>query len=207
MPGADDLERLETRNRKHVQKLVYTNVVDRFDYLIDKLLLDNCREELLISKAFAGNDQPIRESDLIKLLLETADLRTAVDLRLQEKLRFSALRLRHSRKLSLLLSLCDDVGDFKNKPRVNPSTGDIKSSFKIQIRTTPHSICGYADYLYSRRNAIVHGAGSTKFLERDREQIKKSYNVDLTKGFRISISSIRNAARYYKAVCLLIERP
>lgn len=205
LPGVDDLEKLESKNRKHIQKLVYTNLVDRFDYLIDKILLDNCREEFLVAKAFSGDDQPVKESDLVKLLLETADLQSALDIRLQDKLRFSALRQRHSRKLHLLLSLCDGVVCFEHKPRVNPSTGDIVDGFKIQIKTTPHSICGYADYLYSRRNAVVHGAGATRFLDGDRHQIKKLYKVNLTSGFRISIASIRNAARYYKAVCSLIE--
>jgi len=30
-PGARDLENLDEKNRVHVQKLVFTNLVDRFD--------------------------------------------------------------------------------------------------------------------------------------------------------------------------------
>lgn len=200
-PGIDDLEKLEDKNRKHIQKLVYTNLVDRFDSLVDQLVLDNCREEALISKAFEGNDQPVKESDLVGLLLESVDLQSALDGRLQNKLRLSVLRQRHSRKLSTFLTLCEDVGEFEKKPRVNPSTGEIMESFKIQIRTTPHSICGYADWLYSRRNAVVHGAGGSKFLDNDKKQIKKFYKVDTTKTFKISTASIRTAVKFYRAVC------
>jgi hypothetical protein len=205
MPSVDELEKLADVNRKHVQKLVYTNVVDRFDYLVDVLLLDNCREEVLVSKAFDRRDEPVRESELVKLLLEEADLQSALERRLQDKLRLTALNQRHSRKFRLLLSLCDSIDEYERKPRVNPSTGEIVSSFKIQKRTIPHSICGYADWLYSRRNAVVHGAGSSKFLERDSTQIKKIYRVSLAKTFRISSSSIRTAAAYYKNVCDLIQ--
>ena len=55
VPGVDDLEKLEAKNRKHIQKLVYTNAVDRFDHLVDTLILDNCREETLVEKAFANS--------------------------------------------------------------------------------------------------------------------------------------------------------
>ncbi|TXT38038.1 MAG: Uncharacterized protein FD138_492 [Planctomycetota bacterium] len=205
LPGIDELEKLSDGNRKHVQKLVYTNLVDRFDNLVDKLILDNCREEQLVSKAFDGNDKPVTESDLIKLLLNSADLQSALDTRLQDKLRLSVLRQRHSRKLSSLLGLSSDIGEFDKKPRVNPSTGEIAESFKIQIKTMPHSICGYADWLYSRRNAIVHGAGVSVFLENDKVQIKKLYNVDTKKTFKISTSSIRLASTYYRAVCDLMK--
>ncbi len=204
-PGVDELDKLSTANRKHVQKLVYTNLVDRFDYVVDKLILDNCRDEFLVNKAFDGNDQPVTESYLVRLLLNSADLNSVLTTRLQDKLRLSVLRNRHSRKLFTLLNLYNDIGEFDKKPRVNPSTGEIADSFKIQIKTTPHSICGYADWLYSRRNAIVHGAGASKFLDNDRKQIKKYYRADTTKTFKISTSSIRTAVKYYKAVCSLIE--
>jgi hypothetical protein len=205
MPGIDELEKLSDQNRKHIQKLVYTNLVDRFDYLVDKSMLDNCREEQLVSKAFESNDNPVTESDLISLLLNSGDLQSALDSRLQDKLRLSVLRQRHSRKLFTLLGFFENLGEYDKKPRVNPSSGNITDSFKIQVKTTPHSICGYADWLYSRRNAIVHGAGTASFLENDKKQIKKHYKVEITKTFKISTSSIRTAACFYKNLCALIE--
>jgi len=201
VPGVDELEKLSDNNRKHIQKLVYTNLVDRFDYAIDKLLLENCREEQLITKAFEGNNQPVTESDLVTLLLKSDDLQSALNTRLQDKLRLTVLRQRHSRKLFTFLSMCDEIGEFDKKPRVNPSTGEILDSFKVQIKTTPHSLCGYADWLYSRRNAIVHGAGAAKFLDNDEKQIKKHYKVEVTKTFKISTSSIRTAVKFYQSLC------
>jgi len=204
-PGIGELEKLSDKNRKHVQKLVYTNLVDRFDHLVDKLLLDNCREERLVSKAFESNDKQVTESDLVTLLLNSGDLQSALDSRLQDKLRLSVLRQRHSRKLFTFLGLFEDLGEYDKKPRVNPSNGDITDSFKVQVKTTPHSICGYADWLYSRRNAIVHGAGTVSFLDNDKTQIKKLYKVNITKTFKISTASIKTAATFYKNLCSLIK--
>ena len=203
-PGLNDLERLDRPNRVHIQKLVFTNLTDRFDHLIDKLILDNCREEKLLSKILDDKDAPVRESDFFRILLETNDLQKALTLRLQDKLRASILRERHSLKLSTLLDLCDGTGNVFNKPRVNISTGDIHDKFTVQNKNIPHSICGYADWLYSRRNAIVHGASSSKYLENDCKMIKKKFKVDLPKTFRISLASIRNAVTFYRAICGLI---
>lgn len=205
VPAVDELENLSDKNRKHVQKLVYTNMVDRFDQLVDGLILDNCREEHLLSKAFSGNDQPVTESDLYSLLLQSDDLQTALTQRVQDKLRLSVMRQRHSRKLSTVFTVHGDVGNFEKKPRVNPSKGEIVDLFKVHLKTTPHSICGYADWLYARRNAIVHGSGTAKFLENDKKQIRKLYNVSVADSFKISVSSIRTASVFYVAVCELLR--
>ena len=204
-PAVDELEKLSDANRKHVQKLVYTNMVDRFDHLVDGILLDNCRNEHLLSKAFSGNDQPITESELVSLLLRSDDLQTALSGRVQDKLRLSVLRQRHSRKLSTLFTVHGDVGEFEKKPRVNPSKGEIVDNFKVQRKTTPHSICGYADWLYSRRNAIVHGAGGARFLGNDKEQMKKTYQVSVADTFKISVASIRTASTFYTDICELLQ--
>lgn len=204
-PSVDELDKLSDANRKHVQKLVYTNLIDRFDYLVDKLLLANCREDILVSKVFNGNDKPVTESDLINLLLNSDSLESALEGRLQSKLRLSVLRQRHSRKLHTLLGLFDGVGDYANKPRVNPSKGDILVKFKVQAKSMPHSICGYADWLYSRRNTVVHGAGASSFLDNDRKQIKKIYGVQVSQSTKISTASIRTATNFYKQLCAKIE--
>lgn len=64
-PAVKDVEGLDAANRKPVQKLIYTNLVDGFDHLVDNIILDNCREETLVSKAFDGNDTPGRERDFV----------------------------------------------------------------------------------------------------------------------------------------------
>lgn len=204
IPATDDLEKLEDKHRKHIQKLVYTNLVDRFDSMVDGMLLDNCREEYLVSEAFKKLNQPISESDLLTVLMQGNNLQAALDRRLQDALRLSVLPKRHSRKFTILLSISEEVADFERKPRVNPSTGQITDKFKIQVKTTPHSICGYADWLYSRRNAIVHGAGTARFLKNDKLQLKKLYGVSTTDGFRILVSSVKIAAKFYGEVCDLI---
>lgn len=203
-PAADDLEGLEDNSRKHIQKLVYTNLVDRFDSMIDHVLLDNCREEKLVDQAFKGLTQAVTEADLLKLLLQGDDLQTALDTRLKDSLRLSVLRDRHSRKLSKLFDLCEGVTGHERAPRVNPNNGQILESFKIQNKRIPHSICGYADWLYSRRNGIVHGSGRSSFSEKDKKQIKKLYQVTVANTFKISPSSIKNAARFYTDVADLI---
>ena len=185
---------------------MYTNLVDRFDSMVDGMILDNCREEDLVSEALKGLNQPITQSELLKLLMKGDHLQDALDNRLKDALRLSVLRLRHSKKLEVLFSISEEVADFKRKPRVNPSTGQIVDKFTIQVETTPHSICGYADWLYSRRNAIVHGAGTSRFLENDKKQIKEVYNVAITDTFKISVSSIKTAARFYGEVCKLLQQ-
>ncbi len=47
-PSVEDIADLDDKSRKHVQKLVYTNLVDRFDVMVDHLILDNCRSEFVI---------------------------------------------------------------------------------------------------------------------------------------------------------------
>lgn len=205
LPAVAELENLADIHRKHVQKLVFTNLVDRFDFMVDKLALDNCREELFVDLALSTDDQPVTEKDLINLLLRGDDLESALNAKLKSKLQLSFVRKRHSHKLETILSLFDSVGEYRKKPRVNPSTGDIRDTFKIQNKHIPHSICGYADWLYARRNAIVHGAGKAKFLENDRVQIKKQFGNEISKTFKISIASIKNAANFYSSLCTMMK--
>ena len=41
LSSVSDIKSLEDKSRKHVQKLIYTNLVDRFDVMIDRSILDN----------------------------------------------------------------------------------------------------------------------------------------------------------------------
>lgn len=173
LPATVDLEKLEDANRKHVQKLIYTNLVDRFDSTIDGALLKNCRAEYLAAEATKSMTQQITEADLLSLLMRSDDLQSAIDEKLRAALRNSILRQRHSKKVASLFVAFGSGDTFRNHPRVNINTGAILEKMKPQIKTIPHSICGYADWLYSRRNAIVHGAGTNKLLLNDFEQLKK----------------------------------
>ncbi len=205
LPAADDLEKLEDANRKHIQKLIYTNLVDRFDSVIDGLLLDNCRSDYLAEEATKGMSQSITEAELIKLLMNSGDLQTAIDEKLKSALRNSVLRQRHSRKLASVFSTFRGDEYAKNQPRVNISTGAILEKIKPQQKDIPYGICGYADWLYSRRNAIVHGAGTNKFLSNDVLQLKKLYQCTPAQTFRIKLATVRVAATYYQSVAEIIR--
>ena len=52
LPATTDIGKLAEASRKHVQKLVYTNLVDRFDAMVDGALLDNCR---MASPRYSGH--------------------------------------------------------------------------------------------------------------------------------------------------------
>ncbi len=204
LPASEDLEKLEDANRKHIQKLVYTNLVDRFDSMVDGAILDNCRSEFLASEATKSMSQQITESDLIQLLMKSEDLQDALDEKLKGALRNTVLRNRHSRKLASLFEAFELSEYGRNAPCVNISTGAILAKIKPQQKTIPYSICGYADWLYSRRNAIVHGAGTNKFLKNDVNQLNKLYKCKPAATFRIKVSSITIAATFYKGVAEIL---
>ena len=104
-PAIQDLENLEERNRVHVQKLVYTNIVDRFDTMIDVSILDNCREEGFSELSMKDMTGTVTESDLIKILLQGENLQGALEIKLKNGLRNTVLRQRHSLKLNTLFSV------------------------------------------------------------------------------------------------------
>jgi hypothetical protein len=82
-------------------------------------------------------------------------------------------------------------------PRVNPANGQILEKIKPSNKQQPLSICGYADWLYSRRNSIVHGGGTNKFLDNDKAQLKKLFNCTAPGSVKIKLSSVENAATFY----------
>jgi septum formation inhibitor MinC len=202
-PATSDLEKLEDKNRVHIQKLIYTNLVDRFDSTIDNLILDNCKEEELIAEAFKKMDQNVTEAGLLKLLLKGENLQDALETKSKDGLRLEVLRQRHSKKLATVFKTEGSIakGMYESVPRVNPSNGQIVDKFKIQNKKIPHSLRGNADWLYSRRNTIVHGGGTAAFLENDRVQLKKLYKCEVSQTSKISASSIRNAIQFYTQLC------
>lgn len=190
-------------NRKHLQRLVYTNLADRFDSMVDHALLDNATEEPLLTEAIDKFTEPLPEGKLLKLL-SMPDTSKYVEQRAQDYVRESVLRRRHSQKLEKLLSLfCPDINTV-NKPRVNINTGKIAATFKPPNNKIPSSICGYADWLYSRRNSVVHGAGGTKLLPNDVAKLKAIYKANPALTVKISIGSITTASQFYYSVTYLL---
>jgi len=206
LPANKDLEKLDDPSRKHLQKLVYTNLVDRFDAMIDGAILDNCREEYLVAEAAKLLNKPITEAELFQLLMHSDNIQDALDNKLKDALRNEVLRGRHSRKISTLFHVFQPDQECWNQPRVNISVGSIHDHIKPQQKQIPYSICGYADWLYSRRNSIVHGGGTNKFLENDVQQLKKLFKCIPARTSRISLSSVNNAATFYKNTIELLIR-
>ena len=200
LPATKELEKLEDKHRKHLQKLVYTNLANRFDVMIDNAILDNCREGNLLEKAISPMKENITEGRMLKLLMEADTIQDVIEDRLRDSLANTVLRERHSKKLSSLLGVLSGDEAVWTQPRVNISTGHILEKRTISNKNVPHSICGYADWLYSRRNGLVHGAGTAKILDNDAEQIKKLFKVTVKTQIRLKIGSITNAARFYNEV-------
>jgi hypothetical protein len=205
LPAAAELDGLPDKSRRHLQKLAYTNLVDLFDSMVDGALLDNCRESSLVSAALRNLTQQVTEADLVKMLLVGEKLQDALEEKLRDGLRATVLRERHSLKLRILCELFSPGEDYLHKPRVNVTVGDIYERIKPHKRQIPHSICGYADWLYSRRNAIVHGGGAARLNERDAKQIKKIFNCIPAMDVHIKPASVRIAARFYRSVAALLN--
>ncbi len=205
-PALREVGGLAVNSRKHLQKLVYTNLVDRFDSMIDHLILDNCRNDELIKAAESDMKSQVTEAELLKLLLESTNLESAIDNRLKTSIRNTILRQRHSRKLLKLFQVFQPEQRSEKHPRVNISTGKILEKIKPQKKfKCPYSICGYADWLYSRRNSLVHGAGTSSFLENDRKKLQEHYSKEPAKTFKISLGSVQTTATFYLEVSKLLS--
>lgn len=205
LPATTDLNNLAKTSRKHVQKLVYTNLVDRFDVTIDQSLLSNCREEPLLEAAIKRMDQGINEGDLIRLLMLGSDLESAINERIQSSIRNHELRARHSKKVGTWLRVCRMEEKSLKSNRVNSANGEILKTFKQQEKTTPASILGYTDWLYSRRNAVVHGGNARILLANNVSQLKSLYGCRPAKTYSLTLGSIKVAAHFYKSLVALAK--
>jgi len=199
-----ELGKVAEGSRKHLQKLVYTNVVDRFDATIDHLLIDNVTVEPLLSDSLTALKDPITEGETLRLLSPTTDVAGRIRERCEGVLRSSVLRERHSRKVKKVFEVLAPTQSL-NKPRVNINTGAILAQFKCHNKKIPTSIPGYADWLYSRRNAIVHGGGRVAMLQNDLKQLKDCYHCDVAATVKLKIGSITNAVEFFRAVAKLLK--
>lgn len=199
-----ELQNVAEQSRRHLQKLVYTNVADRFDVTVDYSLLDNALEEPLLSEILQELKDPLSEEEVLRLMTEPNSCKDRLKKRAEGVMRNGILRERHSRKLKKLFEALASSEDCCI-PRVNPATGLVTGKFKPQDSKIPCSVLGYADWLYSRRNAIVHGGGQAKMLENDLNQLKKLYKCDAAKTLKLKIGSITNAVSFYRSVVRLLK--
>jgi hypothetical protein len=199
-PSVEDIKNLEDQSRKHVQKLVYTNLVDRFDVMVDHLILENCRSDFVLEAISPSLNETVNEAYLLQLLMNAETVQDAIDEKLKSAIRNTILRKRHSLKLQFLLKLFERLEYTTKKPQVQPGNGNIvlKAS-KTQVNV-PHSVCGYADWLYARRNAIVHGAGEPKYLNNDKVQLEKLYDYKCPDTFKLKIGAITSSIKFYGCI-------
>ena len=186
LPATSELEKIkDEKSRKHLQKLAYTNIVNRFDATIDGILIDNCRSPYLVEKATANLSSTVTESDLIKLLLKGKDIEEALTTKLSDALRSNVLRERHSKKLHHLFELVGQGKEALNKPRVNINTGKILD--KMNSGGTTKSLTPYVGLLTGIFQAECFGswAGKMKFMDNDLKQLKQIFNCVPATTFRI----------------------
>jgi hypothetical protein len=197
-PAMLELKELQDdKSRKHIQKLVFANLVDRLDFCIDKTFLCMLEsDDRFLQEIMDKHNQPISESDMLKMIL-SENPKELVFSKLRDTLRSTALKERHSKKLCKLLQYFGKKENELKSHRVNPSTGHILTTFKKQNNTIPTSIIGYSDWIYSRRNAIVHGGGDNRLSDNDITQLKRCFNVDPAKSAKLSLASIKTTSIFY----------
>lgn len=115
-PSIEDIKALEDGSRKHVQKLFYTNLVDRFDVMIDNLVLLNCRSDFVIETNSPTLTETVNETYLLQLLMNADTVQEAIYEKLRNAARVIILRRRHSKKLQFLLKLFDALEYSNKKP-------------------------------------------------------------------------------------------
>lgn len=199
-PSVEDITRLDDSSRKHVQKLIYTNLIDRFDVMVDHLILDNCRSDFVIEAINSSLTETVNEAYLLQLLMNAENVQDAIDEKLRNAIRNTVLRKRHSQKLQFALKLFEHIEFATKKLQVQPGNGNIVFSAQKTTVNVPQSVCGYADWLYARRNAVVHGAGSSRFLENDKVQLKKLYEYKCPDTFKLKIGAITSSIKFYGCI-------
>lgn len=205
-PSISEIKSLNDNSRKHVQKLVYTNLVDRFDVMIDTAILDNCRSEFVIEAISPSLTETVNEQYLLKLLMNTDSVQDAIDEKLKTAIRNTILRKRHSQKLHFLLKLFDKLEYSSLKPQVQVGNGNVVLSATKTKVNIPHSVCGYSDWLYSRRNAIVHGASaSPKYLQNDIKKLKEIYKYECPKTINLKFGAIEQTVRFYTCIVNILS--
>ena len=206
-----ELEIIKTEsNRRHLQRLVYVDLVNRFDALVDNLLVQFSSIDIGNFKKKVLNETKDTEvflKDIYEIFL-TQDPKNAVQLRVEEVTRGRFLNQRHSDKLRILLHDCFLLADTDlQRPRVFTNKGQIFADItRLKPYQVPDSIIGYADWLYCRRNSIVHGDGKN-LNKKDLDTMKKKFQAELSEKMRLQIASIRSAQIFYTDLCKILIPP
>ncbi len=128
-----ELTKINTEsNRKHLQRLVYVNLVNRFDSLIDAILLKFSLKECEFKRQVLNKikEEPIFLKDVYEIVL-SENPKSTVEHGIGDVVRLHFLNQRHSSKLRTLLRGCFSWSDQKlNMPRVFVNDGSIFNKTK-----------------------------------------------------------------------------
>lgn len=204
----EELDKIQTdENRKHLQRLVYANVVDRFDYFLDRFLLasfDNpALKEMFLKTKEADK---ISERRLYEVFLsDKKEILTNLEEDFRAFVRSEKLKERHARKLEIILESFEMPKSSYLSSRVNSSTGEILTKRK-KHKNIPQTIKGYADWLYSRRSALVHGGSTREISSADIKRLNSDFKVSCAKSIKITRGSIKTAKQFYLGLLVEIEK-
>ncbi len=201
-----ELKKVDEKNRRHLQRLVYIDVINRFDSLVDSLLIAfSSADSGFRSNILSNLSEPIAQKELYEILF-SEDPRKIAQEKVRKALFLNFLTLSHRKKVFDLLHKCYEWKDGDiSRPRVNPNNGSIFETI-AKHKTIPTTIVGYADWLYRRRNVLVHREGDGKsFRTEDIKNFRIHDNVDLSKKISIRLSSIESASAFYKSLCTKLK--
>ncbi|KND48876.1 MAG: hypothetical protein AB200_00415 [Parcubacteria bacterium C7867-005] len=205
-----ELEGITTEsNRKHLQRLVYVNLVNRFDALVDNLLLKfSILDGLFKVKVLQETKgEEVFLKDIYEILL-SENPKNAVQQRVENVARGKFLSQRHSLKLRTLLFFCFSWPETDlDRPRVFTNNGSIfVDNKRLKPYQIPDTVIGYADWLYARRNALVHGDGK-KLASKDLGFMQQKFGAKPASTISLKISSIKSAVRFYNDLCEALSVP
>lgn len=152
-------------------------------------------------------EEEVSLRDIYEIFL-AEDSKKAVQSRVEDVTRGSFLNQRHSDKLRILLASCFSWPDTDlQRPRVFTNNGHIFSdTTRLRPYQVPDTVIGYADWLYSRRNSLVHGDGK-KLTAKDVEIMKKKFSAQPAPSMRLQIASIKSAQVFYTDLCKNLVLP
>lgn len=188
------------KNRIHIQKLLYVSLLNRFDSTLNDFLMENHHLEELNSIIKSSLSQNISEYDVYEIIKGGKNL---IDERIKSIVKNKACSRSHVDKLALVLRGSGLTDKEIKKNRINNNTGSIVDSVSAS-KTHPLSILGYADWLFARRNILVHSA-SNSFADQVKKKFLDSYSVHLPNSMRLNASSLKTASKFYKDLLDIIK--
>lgn len=192
-PAYEEISKIAvSKNRVHIQKLLYVSLLNRFDSAIDEFFYENPESDVLESAIKSSLSQPLTAYEMIGLIRGGEDM---IADKIRSIVKAEVGRKKHVDKLSMMLKQLGFSDSDIKKNRVNNASGSILDTYPA-TKTHPVSILGYADWLYSRRNVLVHSTKSN-FDPQLKKRFKDTYNVSLPDSIRLSIAALKTAGKFY----------